>query len=231
VSAAPRRRRRPSRASGFTLIEIALAVAVVAIMGTLTWGAIARSFDAYETVTEIDQRYHNVRVALNRMAREISMAFLTQPTRNLGPEEMWRTLFVAKSGTYYQLDFTSFAHEVMRQDAKEADQAEIGYAVVRDEDRREQRNLVRRLDPRLDREPDKGGVVSVLAEDVKGFKLRFFDPRNDDWTDEWDTTKPDHANRLPTLVEITLTIDDENGKPMSFVTKTRVNLTTALPRF
>jgi hypothetical protein len=78
----------------------------VAIMGTLTWGAIARSFDAYETVTEIDQRYHNVRVALNRMAREISMAFLTQPTRNLGPEEMWRTLFVAKSGTYYQLDFT-----------------------------------------------------------------------------------------------------------------------------
>ena len=217
---------------GFTLMEVALAIAIVAIMGTLTWGSIARSFDAYETVTDIDQRYHNVRVALNRMSREIAMAFLTQPSRDLGPEQMWKTQFIGKgSGDFFELSFTSFAHEVMREDAKESDQCELTYYVGRDDDDRDTKNLMRRLDPRIDREPDKGGRSSVLAANVKGFKLRFFDPKDDEWRDEWDSTKPDNALRLPTVVEITLVVEDERKKDLSFVTRTRINLPTALPKF
>lgn len=95
-------------------------------MGTLTWGSIARSLNTpYETVTDIDQRYHNVRVALNRMSA-IAMAFLTQDWRDLGPEQMWKTQFIGKgSGDFFELNFTSFAHEVMREDAKESDQCEL----------------------------------------------------------------------------------------------------------
>jgi len=220
------------RSRGFTLIEIALAVAVVATMGVLTWGSVAQSFDAYETVQKIDQRYHNVRVSMNRMAREISMAFLTHPQRSNGPEVMWKTVFIGRPGSdFAELQFTSFAHEVLRQDAKESDQCEIGYTVERDEDNREQRNLVRRIDPRIDREPEKGGPIAVLAEDVKKFKLRYFDPRDDDWTDEWNTERPEFDGRLPTLVEITMVVEDEDGKELSFVTKTRINLSTSLKKF
>ncbi|CAN0569060.1 unnamed protein product, partial [Laminaria digitata] len=62
---------RPRRATrGLTLIEIALAVSILAVIATLTWGSVARSFDAYETVTDIDRRYHTVRVAMTRMAQE-----------------------------------------------------------------------------------------------------------------------------------------------------------------
>ena len=42
---------------GVTLIEVALAIAILALVGTVTWGSIARSFDAYETVKDIDGRY------------------------------------------------------------------------------------------------------------------------------------------------------------------------------
>lgn len=220
------------RSRGFTLIEIALAVAVVATMGALTWGSVAQSFDAYETVQHIDQRYHNVRVAMNRMAREISMAFLTHPQRSAGPELMWKTVFIGRPGSdFSELQFTSFAHEVLREDAKESDQCEIGYTVERDEDEREQRNLVRREDPRIDREPEKGGPIAVLAADVKKFKLRYFDPKDDDWTDEWNTERPEFEGRLPSLVEITMVVEDENKKELKFVTKTRINLPLALKKF
>src|SRR5687767_9263303 len=77
-----------TRQSGFTLMEVALAVAILAVMATLTWGSIARSFDAYETVKGIDERYHNVRIAMNRMAKELSMAFVTSPRRDTGKERM-----------------------------------------------------------------------------------------------------------------------------------------------
>ncbi|MBI4822506.1 MAG: prepilin-type N-terminal cleavage/methylation domain-containing protein [Deltaproteobacteria bacterium] len=218
--------------AGLTLIEIVLAVSILAIMGAMTYGSIARGFDAYETVTEIDARYHNVRVGLERMTREISMAFLTAPTRNAGREEMWKTLFRGEPGTpFAKLDFTSLAHDVLYADAKESDQCEIGYFGASDPDDPKKINLMRREDPRIDREPDEGGRAYVLAENVKDLKFRFYDPRTLEWTDEWDTEDVDYAGRLPTIVEIKLVVEDEDGQELPFVTKTRINLPNALPKY
>src|SRR5262245_29180056 len=128
---------------GFTLMEVALAVAILGVMATLTWGSIARTFDAYETVTGIDARYHNVRVAMNRMARELSMAFLTSKLRTKSDEVMWETIFKAEpSSPIAKLNFTAFGHQIMRADAKESDQAEIGYFGESDPDNRGQMNLM-----------------------------------------------------------------------------------------
>lgn len=218
---------------GFTLMEVALAVAILGVMATLTWGSIARTFDAYETVTGIDARYHNVRVAMNRMSRELSMAFLTSKLRSAGSKEtMWETIFKAEpSSPFAKINFTAFGHQIMRADSKESDQSEIGYYGEADEDNRGVMNLMRREDPRIDREPEEGGRPYVLAEDVKEFKLRFFDPKAEDWTDTWDTEDSEFQGRLPTLVEITMVIEDENGKELKFVTKTRINLTKELGKF
>lgn len=216
----------PNPRRGFTLMEVALAVAILAVMATLTWGSIARTFDAYETVTGIDGRYHNVRVAMNRMSRELSMAFLTAARRDKGKERMWETIFKAEaSSPIAKIHFTAFGHQIMRQDAKESDQSEIGYYGEADEDIRGQMNLMRREDPRIDREPEEGGRSYILAEGIKEFKLRFFDPKDDDWTDTWDTEDSEYAGRLPSIVEMTMVIEDENGKDLKFVTKTRINLT------
>ncbi|MBK8012366.1 MAG: general secretion pathway protein GspJ [Deltaproteobacteria bacterium] len=216
---------------GLTLLEVVLAVGVLAVIATLTWGSIARSFDAYETVIGIDGRYHSARVAMNRMAKEFSMAFLTSERRNNGKEKTWVTHFKSEPGSPFQtVNFIAFAHEILRADAKECDQAEIGYRGEPDPDDQTKLNLVRREDPRPDIEWDEGGRSYVLAEDIKDFKLRFFDPTNDDWTDAWDTEKAEFAGRLPTIIEITLVMEDENGEPLTFVTKTRVNLIKELDR-
>lgn len=214
---------------GLTLIEVALAVSILAIMAALTWGSLARTFDAYETVTDIDRRYHNVRVAMNRMARELSMSFLTAQRRHKGRERMWQTIFRAESGSpFHEVHFTAFAHAILRENAKESDQSEISYFGKSDPEKRDTYNLMRREDPRIDQDPDEGGRVYVLAEDVKDFKLRFWEERKEDWVEEWDTENSEFAGRLPQVVEITLIVADEDGQDLKFVTKTRINLTREL---
>lgn len=219
-------RRIPAHARrGLTLIEVALAVGILAIMAALTWGSIARTFDAYETVTDIDRRYHNVRVAMNRMARELSMAFITNERRHKGRERMWKTIFRSEPGSpFHEIHFTAFAHTILREDAKESDQSEISYFGESDPDQPDTLNLMRREDPRIDRDPDEGGRSYVLAEGVKEFKLRFWEERKEDWVETWDTENSEFARRIPQIVEITLVIADEDGKDLKFVTKTRINL-------
>ena len=208
---------------GLTLIEIALAVSILAIMGTLTFGTIARSWDAYEIVSARDARFHNVRTALNRMARDISMAFITEPQRTIDEDDQWKTIFKAKdSSPFYELHFTAFSHQVRLTDAKESDQSEISYFGDNDEDDRNQLNLMRREDNRLDSEPEEGGPSFILAEDIKSLKLRFWDAKDDDWTDEWDTEDKEYEGRLPTIVEIKMTFEDDNGEEITLVTKTRI---------
>ncbi|HJL43346.1 MAG TPA: type II secretion system protein GspJ [Myxococcales bacterium LLY-WYZ-16_1] len=227
------RTRSPNRASrrGLTLIEIALAVGMLALMATLTWGSLARSFDAFDTVTRIDRRYHEIRVAMNRMARELSMAFLTSRARHLGPERVAETLFRAEAGAqFYEIHFTTFAHDMLRANAKESDQCEIAYFGRSDPEKKGVMNLVRREDPRLDREPDEGGREYVLAENITSFQMRFWNERKQDWSDEWDTESPDFAGFLPSVVEIRMTTEDEAGEELEFVTKTRINLTRELGR-
>ncbi len=217
------------RSRGMTLIEIALAVAILAMIGAITWGSIARSFDAYETVKDIDDRYHNVRVALNRMAKELSMAYITSPRRHRGPERQVVQYFKYERGSPLSvLHFSSFSRQIFLKDAKESDQAEISYFGEKDPDDPNITNLMRREAPRIDMDFDEGGRAYVLAEGVKNFALRFFDPRKDDWTDEWDTEKSEFVGRLPTIVEIKMTVTDEAGEDLEFVTKTRINLTQEL---
>ncbi len=217
------------RRPGFSLMEFMLAVAILAMMGGITWGAIARFFDGYETVTRVDARYHNIRVAMNRMATEISMAFITSNRRHKGRERIWQTVFKKEDESPFPvLHFTAFAHQKLRANAKESDQAEISYFGARDPDESDQLNLMRRVDPIMDQEPDKGGRAQILAEDIKDFEIKFYDPKDDDWGDEWDTEKIEFAGRLPPMVEILLTIEGEDGKDITFTTKTRINLVQEL---
>jgi general secretion pathway protein J len=208
---------------GLTLIEIALAVSILAIMGVMTAGTIGRSFDAYEAVNGVDGKYHNVRMALNRMARDISMAFIAPPQKVRDEDRQWKTIFKGGDDSPFdELHFTSFSHRILLQNAKESDQCEISYFGAPDEDDSSKLNLMRREDWRLDDEPEKGGRVYVLAEEIKDFKLRYFDVKDDDWTDEWDTEKSEFKDRLPSIVELTLVIEDEGGEEIKFVTKTRI---------
>jgi len=65
------------RTSGMTLIEVMVAMALFAAVGALVYGGFAQTSRAKQKLeTQLD-RYHEVRVALERMVREISMAYVS----------------------------------------------------------------------------------------------------------------------------------------------------------
>ncbi len=216
---------RVSRAqSGFTLAEVMIALSILALIGTLTYGVFNRTLAAREQAASITNHYHMVRQAMLRMSREISMAFIT-PYRDC-EDPRTDTLFVGdRRGRSHRLDFTSFGHYKTRADANESDQNELSYYVDRDPADNKVKALIRRYSPRIDDEPDEGGVEQVLARNVDSLELEFYDERNDRWVDEWDSKNLDYRNRLPLFVKMTLNVTNPAGKEESFTTKARIALT------
>ena len=62
---------------GFTLIEVILALSIVASMTVIVWGSIAVSFRSRQFMMDSFDQHQQVRLAVDRMSREFSMAFIT----------------------------------------------------------------------------------------------------------------------------------------------------------
>jgi hypothetical protein len=116
----------------------------------------------------------------------------------------------------------------MYEDANESDQCEIGYFLEEDPDIRDQMNLMRREQKRIDFEPGWGGVKRVLAEDVVDFQVKVWNEFEKEWAEEWDTSQIEQFERIPQIISISLTIIDERGEEITFFTKAQTMLRTPL---
>jgi general secretion pathway protein J len=207
----------------FTLMETMVAMGIFALISMLTYATFSRQVDARERAEEITGRYHQIRQAMQRMATEISMAYIT--AHRDCDEKRTKTIFLGQRATNgMRLDFTSFSHVKMRADANESDQNELSYWVDRHPDDPSLQVLMRREQARIDDEPEEGGVEHILAEGVTELEFEFYDAREDEWEDEWDSSNLDQRRRLPMFVKIQLKALDHRGDEETFVTKTRVFL-------
>lgn len=194
---------------GFTLLEIIVSVAILAMISLLIYGAFDSMSRGKKGEEAKAERARTGRSAILRMTRELSSAFLSLHTPNLPALVVRQTTFTSvNSQPFDRIDFTSFAHRRIRADAPESDQAEIGYFVVPNPDDSDKMDLVRREQTPIDLDPRRGGQVNVMAEDVESFNLRFFDPLTWQWTESWDSMQAasGQPNRLPLEIEITLVL-------------------------
>lgn len=209
------------------MIEALVAVALLAMMGTVTFGSFARALDARERATAMTDRYHELRSALTRMSLEMSQAFLSKHKDYSEPRT--GTIFAtrtAKGGT--RLDFTSFSHYKYLKDANECDQNELSYFVDHDKDDASVTHLMRREQKRIDEKPDEGGEVAVLARNVTKLSFSFYNPRTDRWEDAWDNRQVDTKDKLPKYAAIEIEAIDQNGKHITIGTKVQLLLQDAI---
>lgn len=217
---------RRRRGAGFTLLEVLIAGAIVAGMMSIVYGAFRVTSRSKRRVEEMEERYHQLRMAMGRMAREISMAFLSKNDQQgkLHP----RTFFISqRNSSVDDLMFTSLSHVRLTENAKESDQCIIRYYAAPDPDDRSMTNLMRRESKRLiyatDVRPGETGPAYIMLEDVEELHFEYFDERNNEWRETWDTTSVDgQPDRLPTRIKIELTMKDPLGKEYTFVTATRI---------
>lgn len=224
------------RRAGMTLIEAMVAVTILTLVMTMVYGGFTQTMRNRAIMEAGTDRAHVIRVAMERMAREISQAFVSIHVNPNASLVTMRTIFHGRhEGEGSRLDFTSFSHRRLFRDAHESDQNEIGYFLTHhrmenEEGRREDRVvLVRRESRRIDDAPEEGGQLTILVDDVNELTFRFFDPQSLQWVDEWDTTGLE-TNRLPAQVFIRLVVpslvdhDDEEV----YATRTWVPITWAL---
>lgn len=178
---------RRKTVAGFTLLELLIAIGLVAILSGLMLQSMRLTFAARETITRIEDLNHAAQVALKHIASDISMAYLSN---HVNPEEpATETLF---DGTSDSLMFTYLGHERRRRGARESDQGLVEYRLESDPDG-PGRVLVRRGKAMVDDQPDKGGVREELVSGVREFRLQYWDDDKDDWKDEWQAEMEDAA--------------------------------------
>ncbi|MGB5701570.1 MAG: type II secretion system protein GspJ [Polyangiales bacterium] len=217
---------------GFTLLEVILAVTVLALIGTMVYGGFAQTALNKARVEEDVDHSRVVHMALERMVRELSMAFVSTHVNPSLDLRVSNTAFIGKdNGRDDRIDFTSFSHRRLYRNARESDQNEISYFVAQHPDEPDMNVLARREQNRIDDDPRRGGKSQILVENVEEFNVEYFDPLLSEWVETWDSVNTlAQPNRLPTQVRIRLSVKDPRraGKTQTFGTRVTIPLTFAL---
>lgn len=193
--------------NGFTLIEVMIAMAILAVMAVLLFTSMSQTLNSKDDVEKKDELGHSANLALNKMSLDLQMAFLLNGPEFLGSDGKMKTAFIGKED---RVDFPSLSHVRYFKDVKEADYAELGYYIEEDKEDTSKKLLMRRESKGIDDKPQEGGKGEMMVEGVKEFHLEYYDPTKKEWLKNWDSTQVDFSNRLPRAVKIELKVQDPN---------------------
>lgn len=208
--------------NGFSLLEILIAVAILAIVLLLTYQTSSQTLKTKKRIEEKELVYHAGRVAMEKMTLDIAQAFLVTTKEHQGDAQgspLMKTVFKGDESSLY---FASLSHIRLFRDSKESEQTEIGYHLERDPDSDGQ-ILERREAPFVDANPEEGGRWIPLTEGVKELKLEYYDGEQDDWVSSWDSNF-DKKDRLPKGVRIRLTLRHPSSDEKEIVLSTIASL-------
>ena len=179
---------------GFTLVEVLLAVSLVALMATLVFGSLYVTTSAIDVARANSATEQIVRSTLRVMSEELSVS-----------RESTNAPWMGINGLFDGRPADSVAFLTMGQfrgadSAKDTELVRIVY--TREGDvllRFVRRNLYGLTDETVER--------VELARKVKGFNVRYFDGRANLWMDEWTSAMTGAPKAL--LLELTLLQENE----------------------
>jgi len=197
---------RNSISKGFTLIEVLLAMTILAVMMTVIYTSFSTAGRNVKQAETIRDQTDLARTLISRISDDIANAYVN---RNMNSSARI-TIFdgqkeeVETGGEKIRHDTITLTTLTnwRKPDSKEMELWEVGYFFKEKPDgsgytlfRREKRELNKDV-PALE-----GGVEYEITDHAQSLQLRYYDGSN--WTDAWDKS----LNKVPTAVEIALTVD------------------------
>jgi type II secretion system protein J len=208
---------------GLTLLEIMLASAILVVMMSLAWRTISTTSNAKKTFEAFEERNHELRLAMKRICDDFEASYLSKNEDQTQTHP--RTLFVAKAGRFPTITFSTLGHRVLWGDANESEQTVISYLTRNSPTHSGKTDLIRREQRRLSNDPpeDEPAEYDILLTDIESLKLEYFNWKNVEWQDDWDTTQSDgQKGILPYRVRITIMTKDPQGQDYKLVSEARI---------
>jgi prepilin-type N-terminal cleavage/methylation domain-containing protein len=232
----------PRSTAAFTLIEVMISSALMALILVSAYLCLGAGFSAQKLIEPRAEIIQNARVALALMSADLRAACPLSKTDDfIG---MTRTIGEIEADN---LDFAT--HNYTPRHVREGDFCQESFYLDKDPETG-QLSLWRRRNPTIALDALAGGSKEEIAKGVVGLKLEYFDGL--DWYDSWGETKArekaqnsarekTNLSGLPEAVRITLLLDSKPGKknpdfatsgeklepPLVFQTIARLNLAAA----
>jgi general secretion pathway protein J len=180
---------------GFTLIEVLLAVSLVAMMATLVFGSLYLTTSAIDTARLNSANEQIIRSTFRVMADELSVG----ESKDAGP---WMGINGQQDGQ--PADSVAFMTMGQFRGAESAQDTELVRIVYT----REGDRLLRFVRRNIYGLTDESVEQVEMANKVKAFNVRYYDSKSNLWVDEWDGGR----QGLPKAVLIELTLLQEKAE-------------------
>ena len=198
--------------SGFTLIEVLLALAILVLIMSVVYGSFSTAGRNVEQAEAARDETDLARTLLAKLTDDLTNAYfnrtmnMVNPNANVNLTILYGKKAEAGGGEdkvrHDSLSLTTLTNW-RKPDSKDTELLEVGYFFKEKPDgsgyslfRREKRDLS------ADVPPLEGGVEYEITDRVAGLQLRYYNGTT--WVDEWDTRT---LGGLPKAVELTISLD------------------------
>lgn len=227
--------------AGFTLLEIAVTLAVLGVVVTIAYGVFARVLEGKQRVEASADEAALARTVLGRITQELRAATfgstkkLAASAGNPVPvgaptqtaEAAGTPLgFVSQDHTEFstptdEMAFSTIVRRPVSLAASSSDLGVVHYFLRADDGRRDRFILARESLPSLSQDTVDLGEPAVgssddLLDNVVGLRLRFYD--GEEWLEEWDSNAGRLVGKMPLAVEIWLALEAADGVVASYHT-------------
>jgi general secretion pathway protein J len=212
----------PLNKSGFTLVEVMIAAAILALIVSMLYIAFASSVKTMEAGTEGGEIFRKAGVVLNRMVQEISCARL--PAKEEEASTQYAFIGEDKTEDGVPQDTLTFISTALPLQGPAKGIRQVGYYIAPDSET-DKPSLFMKEDatPTLGYSAENAGKGMLLAEGIEGLDFTYYDNQEREWK-RWDTTTPIFAKKLPQLVRISLFFKDDKGTLLSLTTAVQIPL-------
>ena len=210
-------------ADGFTLMEVMIAIGIMATILVIVFGTYSAAVDRAARTRNLSQVYHEARVLLQLMANDLRSAYITEPT-----EQAQQALQLAKVEpvTFLGEDHTeannpmdklafSTVLPTQRPDVPDTEMCHVTYSIEPVNEPPQSRALFRRLNCSLDPADADQDHLFLLTELAYGLDFKYYDDQGTEYSD-WNSRQPRGGKRMPARMKITLLLADQRGQLRPF---------------
>ena len=202
--------------SGFTLVEILIAISILTIVMGTVYAAYIGTFKIVENTSSGNDIYRSARSTMTRMITDLESVCRYGDSFRLISEE-----FEVKDERFMNLSFFSSAH--LDPDYGDVTGlALIGYYIVEGED--EDSTLMREdtvlKDGDVNEEELFRGDGFILCNELRSVTYTFYDTKGEEY-DSWNSGMGNQKNRIPAIISIHLEFanPDDIDNPYRFMSK------------